>query len=67
MSISEVVDDVAVLVDFQHGLEFGVGDDVHGGLKRCTEMEFYAHVALLYQIKAGTVALVGVRSKPKKV
>ena len=59
VSISEVVDDVAVLVDFQHGLEFGVGDDVHGGPKRFTEMKFYAQVALLYQIKAGTVALVG--------
>ena len=31
VSISVVVDDVAVLVDFQHGLEFGVADDVHGG------------------------------------
>ena len=38
VSISVVVDDVAVLVDFQHGLEFGVGDDVHGGRQRVTEM-----------------------------
>ena len=59
VSISVVVDDVAVLVDFQHGLEFGVGDDVHGGPKRFSEMKFYAQVSLLYQIKAGTVALVG--------
>ena len=55
VSISVVVDDVAVLVDFQHGLEFGVGDDVHGGPKRFSEMKFYAQVALLYQMKAGTV------------
>ena len=59
VSISVVVDDVAVLVDFQHGLEFGVGDDVHGGPERFSEMTFYAQVALLYQMKAGTVALVG--------
>ncbi len=31
VSISLVVYDVAVLIGFQHGLEFGVGDDVHGG------------------------------------
>ena len=59
VSISVVVDDVAVLVDFQHGLEFGVGDDVHGGPKRFSEMKFDAQVALLYQMKAGTVALIG--------
>ena len=59
VSISVVVDDVAILVDFQHGFEFGVGDDVHGGTKRFSEMKFDAQVALLYQIEAGTVALVG--------
>ena len=59
VSISVVVDDVAVLVDFQHGFEFGVGDDVHGGAKRFSEMKFYAQVALLHQMEAGTVALVG--------
>ena len=31
VSISVVVDDVATLVNFQHVLEFGVGDDVYGG------------------------------------
>ena len=59
VSISVVVDDVAVLVDFQHGFEFCVGDDVHGGPKRFSEMKFYAQVALLHQMEAGTVALVG--------
>ena len=59
MSISVVVDDVAVLIDFQYGLEFGVGDDVHDGPKRFSEMKFYAQVALLHQMEAGTVALVG--------
>ena len=59
VSISVVVDDVAVLVDFQHGFEFGVGDDVHGGPKCFSEMKFYAQVALLHQMEAGTVALVG--------
>ena len=53
MSISVVVDDVAVLVDFQHGLEFGVG-----GRQRVTEMQFYAQVTLLYQMEAGTIALI---------
>ena len=59
VSISVVVDDVAILVDFQHGFEFGVGDDVHGGQKCCSEMKFDAQVAFLYQIEAGSVALVG--------
>ena len=59
VSISVVVDDVAILVDFQHGFEFGVGDDVHGGQKCCSEMKFDAQVAFLHQIEAGTVALVG--------
>ena len=59
VSISVVEDDVAALVDFQHGLEFGVGYDVHGGLQRVAEMKFYAQVALLYQMEAGGVALVG--------
>ena len=58
-SISVVVDDVAILVDFQHGFEFGVCDDVHGGQKCCSEMKFDAQVAFLHQIEAGTVALVG--------
>ena len=58
VSILVVVDDVAVLVDFQHGLEFGVGDDVHGGWQRVTEMQLYAQVALLYQMEAGTIALI---------
>ena len=35
VSISVVVDDVAVLVYFQHGLELGVDDDVHDCL--CTK------------------------------
>ena len=59
VSISVVVDDVAVLVDFQHGLELGVDDDVHGVQQRVAEMQLYAQIALLYQMEAGTVALVG--------
>ena len=42
MSISVVVDDVAALVYFQHGLELGVGDDVHSGRQRVTEMHLDA-------------------------
>ena len=61
VSISVVVDDVAALVDFQHGLKLGVDDDVHGVQQRVAEMQFYAQFALLYQMEAGTVALVGVR------
>ena len=59
LSISVVVDDVAALVDFQHGLELGVGYDVHGVQQSVVEMQFYAQVALLYQVEAGAVALVG--------
>ena len=58
VSIAVVVDDVAALVDFQHGLELGVDEDVHGVQQRVVEMQFYAQVALLYQMEAGTVALV---------
>ena len=67
VSISVVVDDVAALVYFQHGFVLGAGDDVDGVRQRVTEMQFYAQVALLYQMEAGAIALVGVRSKPKKV
>ena len=48
VSISVLVDGVAVIVDFKHGLESGVGVDVHGGRQRVTEMQLYAQVALLY-------------------
>ena len=58
VSISVVVDDVAALVYFQHGHELGVGDDVHCGLQGVTEMQLYAHVAILYQMEAGAIALV---------
>ena len=67
VSISVVGDDVAALVYFQHGPELGIGDDVHGVRQRVAEMQLYAQVALLYQMEAGAIALVGVRSKPKKV
>ena len=67
VSISVVEDDVAALVDFQHGLELGVDDDdVHGGLLRVAEMKFYAQVALLYQMEAGAVALVGGQVKTEE-
>ena len=66
VSISVVADDVAALVDFQHGLEFGVGYDVDGGLHRVAEMKFYAQVALLYQMEAGAVALVGGQVKTEE-
>ena len=67
VSTSVVVDDVAALVYFQHGLELGVGDDVHSCRQRITEMDLHGQVALLYQMEAGAIALVGVRLKPKKV
>ena len=66
VSISVVVDDVAVFADFQHGLEFGVSDDVHGGRQRYAEMKFYAQVTLLYQMEAGDVALVGGQVKTEE-
>ena len=66
VSISVIVDDVAVLVDFQQGLEFGVCDDVHGGRQRDAEMKFYAQVTLLYQMESGTIALVGGQVKTEE-
>ena len=57
--MSVVVDDVAALVYFQHGLELGVGDDVHSVRQRVAEMQFYTQVALFYQMEAGAIALVG--------
>ena len=66
VSISVIVHDVAALVDFQHGLEFGVGDDVHGGRQRVAEMQLYAQVALLYQIEAWAIALVGGQVKTEE-
>ena len=66
LSISVVVDDVAALVYSQHGLELGVGDDVHGGRQRVTEMQLYAQVALLYQVKAGAIALIGGQVKTEE-
>ena len=66
VSISVVADDVSVLVDFQHGLEFGVGDDVQGGRQRDAEMKFYAYVTLLYQMESGTISLVGGQVKTEE-
>ena len=56
---SVVVDDVATLVDFQHSLELDVGDEVHRGQQRITEVNFDAQIALLYEVEAGTMARVG--------
>ena len=66
VSISVVVDDVAALLYFQHGLEFGVGEDIHGGRKRDTETKLYAQVAILYQMETGTIALVGGQVKTEE-
>ena len=66
VSISVVVDDVAALVDFQHGLEFGIGDNVHGGRQRVTEMQLYAKVAPLHQMEAGAISLVGGQIKTEE-
>ena len=57
--VSVVVDDVATLVDFQHSFELGVGDKVHIGQQRITEMNFDAQIALLYEVEAGTMARDG--------
>ena len=66
VSISVVVDDVAVLVYFQYGLELGVGDDIHGVRQRVAEMHLYAQVALLYQMEAVAIALVGGQVKTEE-
>ena len=44
----------------------GVGDDVHGGRQRVTEMQLYAQVTLLYQMEAGTIALIRVQVKTEE-
>ena len=66
VSTSVVVDDVAALVYFQHGLELGVGDDVHGVRQRVAEMQLYAQVTILYQMEAGAIALVGGQVKTEE-
>ena len=66
VSISVVVDDVEVLVYFQNGLELGVGDGVHGVRQRVAEMQLYAQVALLYQMEAEAIALVGGQVKTEE-
>ena len=48
---SEVVDDVAILVDFQHGLELSIGEDVHSVRQRIVEMHLDVQVAVLYQME----------------
>ena len=64
VSMSVVVDNVAALVYFQH--ELGVGNDVHDVRQRVVEMQFYAQVALLYQMESGAVALVGGQVKTEE-
>ena len=59
VSISEIVDDVPVLVDVQHGFELGVRDDVHCLRQRVAEMHLDSQVALLYQTEAPSVAHIG--------
>ena len=66
VTISVVVDVVAVLVYFQHELELGVGDNVHGVRQGVAEMQLYAQVALLYQMEAGAIALVGGQIKTEE-
>ena len=63
---SEVVDDVATLVDFQHGLELGVVDDFHNGRQSIAEMHLDAQVALLYQMEADVIARIGSQFKTEK-
>ena len=58
LSISEIVDDVPALVDFQHRFEFCVHDDVDGLLERCSVMQVDAQVALLYQMEARPITRV---------
>ena len=66
VSILVVIDDVAVLVYFQHGIKLGVGDDVHIGQQFITEMHLDAQVAFLYQMEAGAIALVGGQVKTEE-
>ena len=53
-----VVDDVAILVDLEHGLGFAVDDNVHG-LRECRRKVYLdAQVTLLHQVEADAVARV---------
>ena len=66
VSISVVVDDVAALVDFQHGPELGVDDGVHGVEQRVVESSM-RRLPFCTRWKQGPSHWSGVRSKPKKV
>ena len=66
-SPSVVVDDVATVVDLEHGLEFTVDDYVHGMFQCGCKVHLDAEITLSCQMKTTMVATVGVRSKPKKV
>ena len=63
----EIVDDVAPFVDFQHGLELCLADDVHSGRQRIAEIQLDAQVALLYQMEAGAIARIGDQVKTEEV
>ena len=59
VSILVVADDVPVLVDFQHGFELGVLDDVHGLRQRVVEMHLDTQVAFLYQMETRATRVGG--------
>ena len=57
-SSSVVVDDVAILVDLEHGIGFAVDDHVHGPRECRRKMYIDAQVTLLHQVEAAAVARV---------
>ena len=63
---SVVVDDVAILVDLEHGLGFAVDDHVHG-LRECRRKGYLdVPVTLLYQVETAAVARVRRYVEPEK-
>ena len=60
------VHNIPALVDFQHIFELGVGNDLHSGRQRITEMHLDAQVALLYQMEANTITRIGRQVKTEE-
>ena len=58
-SPSVVVDDVATFVYLEHGLEFTVGDHVHGLCQCGCKVNLDAEITFSNQVEAATVASIG--------
>ena len=57
-SPSVAVDDVAAVVDLEHGLEFAVDDHVHGLLKFRRKVNLDAEITLSNQVELTAITCV---------